>query len=360
LNGIAISGKAGSGKTTLAGYVVDELKARGIPAYRCAFGDELKRQVRELYGVEKNDPNGRVLLIGHGEAQRDSDPLYWIRALATHIDAREGGFPVIDDLRFPTELAWALGKSFLTVRLEARADVRLSRLTAAGKETAIVDSHSFTETALDRCHDDFDLVLENNLYRRSRRLQSWDRRALRLDRGLVPHVRLVTKKGVPTWDTPCYRFSRGLPPVAPISRPGSRGVTGGDYFSRLSSNVRRTTDAGRVIAAAAPFVSSRRTYRVDQGTVETTIHVTPSKVTSLPSRSSFTRATPAAIRSRSARAASVRDLYVKSPSRLSSRDAPLLVGVVTADAADRAGRVAHVRHVPAAVPPRLVGELDSS
>lgn len=163
MNGVAFSGKAGAGKTTLAELTIAALKKRGHPAYPLAFGDALKREVRELYGVEKNDPAGRALLIGHGEARRDSDPLYWIRKVDYTLDELGwSSFVVLDDLRFPTELAWAKGRGFLTVRIDAPNHLRTRRLSSIGADPSIVTSASRTEVGLDKCYADFDLLVKND------------------------------------------------------------------------------------------------------------------------------------------------------------------------------------------------------
>jgi DNA helicase HerA-like ATPase len=162
VRGVAISGKAGSGKSTFADLLVSSLAERGICAKRFAFGTRLKQETEAAYGVRKGDPAGRACLVYHGERRRATDPLYWIRLLARDIDA-EGSyvFPVIDDLRFTTELAWAMGAGFFVVRLEADRETRLARLLAAGHDGSIVDHTEPTETGLDRSGEDFDAVYEN-------------------------------------------------------------------------------------------------------------------------------------------------------------------------------------------------------
>ena len=162
MRGIAITGKAGSGKTALAGAILNEFAERGgVPARRFAFGDALKREVFDTYGVTKTDPTGRALLVYHGERKRNADPLYWIRALAAKLEDECNYFPVVDDLRFPTELAWCIGRGFVVVRLEAPRLVRLCRLRANQADETIVDATEPGETGLDLSRDDFDYVFRN-------------------------------------------------------------------------------------------------------------------------------------------------------------------------------------------------------
>jgi hypothetical protein len=128
--GFAISGRAGAGKSTLAKYLVQELKRVGYHAERIGFGDELKREVFQEYGVTKDDPGGRDLLVAYGERKRLQDPLYWINPFARRVRAlgHLGYIVVCDDLRFLSELGWCHAYGLETVRLEVPAHVAAARV----------------------------------------------------------------------------------------------------------------------------------------------------------------------------------------------------------------------------------------
>jgi hypothetical protein len=128
--GYAISGRAGAGKSTLCRNLIDELTVRGVPAVRVSFGDALKQEVYDRYGVSKDDPGGRELLVSHGETMRRRDPLHWVRPFAERavMEMRLGYLVVCDDLRFLSELGWVHAAGFNLVRLEVPAHICAARI----------------------------------------------------------------------------------------------------------------------------------------------------------------------------------------------------------------------------------------
>lgn len=153
IRGIAISGKAGAGKSSLARAFADELGGGVI----LAFGDQLKVEVKKLYGLEKNDPGGREHLIDHGESMRASDPLHWLFAVDRSIRSAQtiGRVPIIDDVRFRLEYEYLRALGFYLVRVEAHSVIRRNRLISSGADPFIVDSPTTTETSLDEHPFDF-------------------------------------------------------------------------------------------------------------------------------------------------------------------------------------------------------------
>ena len=120
---IGISGKMGTGKTTLAKMLLERLPGR---LKRVAFADLLKQEVSEKYGIplewcyseegkSKTVDNGtweqwtvRELLQWYGtEFRRAEDPDYWVKAMLHELDMLEihNGYDgvIIDDVRFPNE-----------------------------------------------------------------------------------------------------------------------------------------------------------------------------------------------------------------------------------------------------------------
>jgi hypothetical protein len=146
VRGIAISGRAGAGKSTLADALV-----RDHGFVRLAFADALKAEVYALTGLSKYDPGGRDELIRHGDGRRLENPDHWIEQLAErHRLATVCGFPcVIDDLRFKREASWCRDNGFVLVRIDAPLSYRRSRLAHQGLDAAFAESDGPGETELE-------------------------------------------------------------------------------------------------------------------------------------------------------------------------------------------------------------------
>lgn len=151
MNGFAISGKAGTGKTTFAARLIEACAERSVPAVCVAFGDALKAEVFDLYGIEKNMVGGREVLVRHGEERRVADPDYWIRPVVERVRLAHvsGLVVVIDDVRFLREYAWALSVGLVTVRMVASEEWRWQKLTGQGLNGGHAYSKEVGETQLD-------------------------------------------------------------------------------------------------------------------------------------------------------------------------------------------------------------------
>jgi len=110
---IALTGKAGSGKTTIAEYLEKNL---GFKRY--SFAAALKDIARELFFME--DKN-RALLQGIGDKMRDLDPHVWVRYVVTRVEEEGHDDVVIDDLRYINEALWLRAHNFVIIRLTGRA-----------------------------------------------------------------------------------------------------------------------------------------------------------------------------------------------------------------------------------------------
>lgn len=152
---IAISGKAGAGKSALAELLVEALYP---DARRVSFADAIKKKVWDTYRLQKSDPGGREKLIEVGETLRDANPDHWIHQLAFTIDhvwPPDSYIPVIDDLRFRRELEWCRERGFYVVRVDAPTTERLGRLISGGHDVEVVYSRHPGETELDGADFDF-------------------------------------------------------------------------------------------------------------------------------------------------------------------------------------------------------------
>jgi hypothetical protein len=146
--GVAIAGRAGSGKSALAREVVTELQERGYSAQIVSFATALKEEVWELYGLRKGDPGSRETLIRHGEQRRADNPRYWVDRLEPFVSGlwREGVVPVCDDLRRRAEWLYLGGAGFYRVRVIAPEPARRARLTEQGLDPDFALSDDPTET----------------------------------------------------------------------------------------------------------------------------------------------------------------------------------------------------------------------
>lgn len=161
---ILISGKAGSGKTTLSQQLVKDLKSVGKKVITRRFAqpvyeahDAVQRTL-EIYGLEVKAKD-RVLLqlIGTEWGRNTRGENVWVDAVKSRIeDYADAGidYVVIDDCRYPNELNNQYGYPVVKVRLECSDDLRARRL---GGE--LPPNHP-SETSLDGA--EFDLVFSTD------------------------------------------------------------------------------------------------------------------------------------------------------------------------------------------------------
>ncbi len=126
---ILASGKAGAGKTTVSDYLLSKLKDTfSMDVLEYGFADPIK-YIAEAYGGwdRKKDERGRTFLQGIGQVWRDYDQDIWVKHFLNQLDKKSGMFPknfvVIDDWRFPNELAYLQNNPMLdiiTVRVFGR------------------------------------------------------------------------------------------------------------------------------------------------------------------------------------------------------------------------------------------------
>lgn len=151
MKGFALSGKAGAGKDTLAGMIFDLLAEQGHWGARLAFGDDVKAETLQRFGVTKEDPGGRARIIRVGEKRRLRDPLHWVKMIEPRLaqTLAYGVVPVITDLRFRTELRWARQSDLFTVRVDASLHDRCRRLNERGEHPQFAESVEPGECELD-------------------------------------------------------------------------------------------------------------------------------------------------------------------------------------------------------------------
>jgi len=161
--GIAISGKAKSGKDTLAQMLLERL---GDGWRREAFADALKvewydgcfswqptpeskeHKIEFTNKMKSSNVHVRQELIDLGQKHRAEDPDYWIKRVDLQSNC------IITDLRFWNEFKYLKARGFLMVRVECTFE------TLCGRGCPPINDPS--ECELDNRLDDFDVVVSNN------------------------------------------------------------------------------------------------------------------------------------------------------------------------------------------------------
>jgi hypothetical protein len=118
---ILISGKAGSGKTTIANILRKKLtEITPISVYHGSFAYPIKKlcEVYIDWDGEK-DERGRKLLQNIGRDGREYDQDIWVKKMMQNADQKAGLLPfdfiLVDDWRFPNELAYLQKDKLLDV-----------------------------------------------------------------------------------------------------------------------------------------------------------------------------------------------------------------------------------------------------
>jgi dephospho-CoA kinase len=145
---IALSGRSGCGKTTVADYLV---ATHGYT--RCSTGAACRELCRKLFDTES-----KAILNKVTDALKAVDADVWLRAAL--VSAAEHHPIVFDSMRFANDYAFLSGRGFLTWRIEAPHEVRLARMRARGQDVDPGDDAHRAETELD--HQEFDRVLDNS------------------------------------------------------------------------------------------------------------------------------------------------------------------------------------------------------
>lgn len=165
MNTIIISGKAGSGKDTLAQFMEEELKKRGKKVLIIHYGDAVKWVLRDYFNWDgKKDAVGRTLLQRVGtDVVRAMHPNFWTCIVVGLIQAFEPysdwDVALVPDARFPNEVDIALRElqNCVSVRIERRNED--GSLWINPKLTEDQRNHP-SETSLD-CYA-FDYVVHND------------------------------------------------------------------------------------------------------------------------------------------------------------------------------------------------------
>ena len=115
---VALAGPRGCGKSTIAQHLVEQ---HGFE--RLAFSDVL-REIAMLAGPER--VNDRQYLSDLGQVLRSYDPRFLLKAMEEKLN--QGTKIVIEDIRFPQELAFCRTQGIFTVYLDLDETEQLQRI----------------------------------------------------------------------------------------------------------------------------------------------------------------------------------------------------------------------------------------
>lgn len=173
---ILISGKAGSGKSTVAELLRQKLAFKRYSVTRKSFADKVKECARKyMLWDGKKDERGRRLLQRIGtDVGREYDPDIWVKLLLEEIHSFmfPPDFVIIDDARFPNELELtSKDESFqcVKIRVEAPQLVELKGESASHpSETSLDDYNSFDITiwntgTIKELENHIDQIIERNI-----------------------------------------------------------------------------------------------------------------------------------------------------------------------------------------------------
>ena len=169
---IAISGKAGSGKTSMARRLVANFGFE-----RFSFAGRLREELASTLGIslvefEFDKARWRFLMQEWGLARRCVAPGYWIRKLLVRLPVDRGKRVVVDDLRFYNEAMALKRDGFVLVRLDCPSSESLLYIEqtiaeragepfpdARGRAEAMLTNTHQSETDLDD-YGEFDIHID--------------------------------------------------------------------------------------------------------------------------------------------------------------------------------------------------------
>lgn len=167
---ILISGKAQSGKDTVASMLRNKLTADNHRVLTTHYADLLKYICRSYFGWDGNkDEKGRQMLQYVGtDVIRKQNPSLWVDFVAMMLkyfyDNWE--YVIIPDCRFPNEITGMIDNGFDTVHL---------RVVRPGLDSPLTEEQQKhpSETALDDIKADFYIQNEGSLEELNTKINEW-------------------------------------------------------------------------------------------------------------------------------------------------------------------------------------------
>lgn len=154
---IALCGKMGSGKSTIADLLNDELNFTTI-----SFGHGVKKIAKDLFNMKNKDRNLLQILA---EKIKEIDNNIWIKYALKDIKNIEN--IVIDDLRFPNELEYLKKHGFIIIRINISRKEQVERLKNKYEnyEDHINGDNHCSESYVDKLNVDFEFNSDDKLYK---------------------------------------------------------------------------------------------------------------------------------------------------------------------------------------------------
>jgi dephospho-CoA kinase len=155
---LAFIGKLGSGKSSLADYMV---KNYDCSIFRCAGA--LKKIATEIGMMGKD----RSLLQKLGYMIRSYDTYFFAKALIKEIGNSEN--VVVDDVRYEEEYELLKENGFIFIKLDVSEEVRCNRLSKVGIYPTREQLNHDSESHIDNLQEDYkitdniDLTIEENI-----------------------------------------------------------------------------------------------------------------------------------------------------------------------------------------------------
>jgi dephospho-CoA kinase len=123
---VAICGRIGSGKSTLAARLRNAVDANVVIV---SFAQEAKRYARELFNVEIDGPmKNRAVIQRFAESMKAIDKDIWVKKTRDLIIHHDADWVIIDDLRFPNELAMLRELGAIVLRLNVTPETQTLRI----------------------------------------------------------------------------------------------------------------------------------------------------------------------------------------------------------------------------------------
>lgn len=165
---VALTGKARSGKSTVAWYLVEM-----YGFVETSFGEALKDFVHEIFQLNY-DKKYRDLYQKFGQFCRSIDEDVWVRHCLNPIDRRiefARRYPnvveqyryVVSDLRQPNEYRALRERGFVIIRINASDDVRLTRMKREGDVFTPEALNHETERYVDTFDVDYEITNDGSL-----------------------------------------------------------------------------------------------------------------------------------------------------------------------------------------------------
>lgn len=124
---IVLVGKAGSGKDTVADYLVNNYGFR-----KYAFADKMKEIISSLFPYKCVREKPRSLLQNIGTYFRSIDEMVWVDYLLRRIETDMPQHAVISDCRYANELVACMNVGFTPVLIDCPKEIRDKRIIARG------------------------------------------------------------------------------------------------------------------------------------------------------------------------------------------------------------------------------------